>query len=205
MKIDVKAAETLSKCGLLSEILNELGSIKPTDDPSTLTKGQADALALSLGSEYDIILNVGGYNNNLEDYNVEITKPYTLSKVAGEWVLNLEEKEPNNTDEATRREQIRHLLSLEAYTKLHENGVLPQFVDSVLSIEESSEATLQHHQKVAIAILLGSEFSVERTYLTLGDTPKVYCDIHALEARSVSQYVNLSVPERPLGISWRLS
>ena len=96
MKIDVKAAEILSKCGLLSEILNELGSIKPTDDPSTLTKGQADALALSLGSEYDIILNVGGYNNNMEDYNVEITKPYTLSKIAGEWVLNLEEKEPDN-------------------------------------------------------------------------------------------------------------
>ena len=72
--------------------------------------------------------------------------------------------------------------------------------------EQFSEATLQHHQKVAIAILLGSEFSVTRTCLTLGGTPKVYYDIQAFEADRVRQCFNYpGTPERPLGISWRLS
>ena len=200
MKIDVSLATQLSAYNALPPILVALDAIPDTCKDSTeLTPEQANAVAIALGAEYHL-----AYTRNSAYAKAVTYKPPSLSKIAGEWVLNLEEREPNNTDEATRREQIRHLLSLEAYTKLHENGVLPQFVDSVLSIEENSEATLQHHQKVAIAILLGAEFSVERTYLTLGDTPKVYCDIQAFEACRVSQYVNLSVPDRPCGISWRL-
>ena len=218
MKIDVSLATQLSAYNALLPILVELDTIPDTCKDSTeLTPEQANAVAIALGAEYHL-----AYTRNSAYAKAVTYKPPSLSKIAGEWVLNLQSfeipREPemedslekvrqvvaDNKAKATRREQIVHLLSLEAYTKLHENGVLPQFVDSVLSIEENSEATLQHHQKVAIAILLGAEFSVERTYLTLGDTPKVYCDIHALEARRVSQYMNLSVPGRPLGISWRL-